>query len=104
MVVAAIKRDTGRPFGAGTTCKKWADLQSGKQEVVRRRGAVRRRSKSGGDEGGDGDGSSPDACGEEEPVEVEVSEEDLPSYKYSFEGAEHDRLVQGGGRGVAFGY
>lgn len=74
-VVAAIKRDTGRPFGAGTTSKKWADLNNHVKNTSNTVAAAA-QSQSGGEEGDvDEGGSSPEV----------VSEEDLPSLKFPFQ-------------------
>lgn len=96
-VVVAIKRDTGRPFGAGSTSKKWADLTSS-GKVNKSHSARELRSQSGGDEGDGEEGeSSPDVSGV-----ADVSEEDLPSHKFPSQREEDVelRFFQGTGRTV----
>ncbi|KAJ4407501.1 hypothetical protein N0V82_009894 [Gnomoniopsis sp. IMI 355080] len=88
-VVEAIKHDTGRPFGASTTAKKWKEINS-KVKTKRRGAAADQQSQSGGEEGDieeNGSSSSFFEIGD-------VSEEDLPSHKFSFqvEGDDDDNL------------
>lgn len=100
-VVAAIKRDTGRPFGTSTTSKKWADLNNNNlnnlnnnssnsktEKKKTARPAQEQQSQSGGDEGDGEEGeSSTDVSGL-----VDISEEDLPSHRFSFQQDDDDLM------------
>lgn len=90
-VVDAIKRDTGRPFGAGTTSKKWNDIN----KIKTKRGAVfDQQSQSGVEEGDIVENESSSSVFDV----VDVSEEDLPSHEFSFQ-ADDDVNVSLGGSG-----
>lgn len=93
-VVDAIKRDTGRPFGAGTTSKKWSDIN----KPQNRKGRVTDQlHQSGGEEGDIDETESPLSALET----VDTSEEDLPSHNFSFHGDDDDNDSLGGVGGYA---
>lgn len=83
-VVDAIKRDTGRPFGAGTTSKKWTDLIKTRAN----QSSALAQHAHDGEEGCEAEeNESSPSCFE---AVDNNSEEDLPSHKFFFQEADDE--------------
>lgn len=76
-----IKRETGKPFGAGTTRKKWEDLV--------RNGLLDEHSQSGGEEGDNEDGNMEEDSSSDVFESFSVSDNE-PSFGASFNNDQGD--------------